>query len=202
MRLDKTALLPVALAASLFLLLGACARTTSTTPTVSGPAGQTVADTGLSSLDLYRLVPGDIVKVDVYREPDLSTEYSIEPDGRINFPLLGRIPASGSTTSTLEKIIARGLSQGYLVNPDVRVSIAKYRPIYVGGAVNRPGEYTYKPGLTAQQATTLAGGTTRFASEDKIYVQRYGKGPEKRYRITPDTPIYPGDIITIEERLF
>ncbi len=154
------------------------------------------------NLDLYNLVPGDEVKVDVFREKDLSRVYTVEPDGRINFPLLGRIPAAGQNTSTLEKIIARGLSQGFLVDPDVRISVTQYRPIYVGGEVTKPGEYPFKSGMTAQQAVTLAGGTTRFAAEDKIYLQRYGQDAKQRQRVTPGTLVYPGDIITVEERLF
>ncbi len=131
----------------------------------------------------------------------MSGDFTIESDGKINYPLLGRVAVSGTTTAELERSIRNGLAQGYLVSPDVRATVVSYKPIFVGGEVKSPGEYPFTPGLTAQQAATLAGGLTRFAAE-KYYVQRSSTGPDQRFRATPDTFVYPGDIVTIEERLF
>lgn len=153
------------------------------------------------SPDVYRLISGDVVRVDIYQEPDLSGKFKIEPDGTINYPLLGRIPAEGESLDMLQRRLRKRLSEGFLVDPDVRVAIESYKPIYVIGAVRGPGEYGFKPGLTAQQAITRAGGPTKFASE-KIYVQRNGTRPEQSYRISADTHLFPGDLISVEERLF
>lgn len=150
---------------------------------------------------VYRLNTGDRLQIKVFQEPELSGDFTVESDGRINYPLLGRVPVAGSTTDTLEKTIQRGLSQGYLVSPDVRATVISYKPIFVGGEVKSPGEYPFSPGLTAQQAATLAGGLTRFAAE-KYYIQRNASGSSERFRAAPDTFVYPGDIVTIEERLF
>lgn len=172
------------------------------------PAGQarvpvaTQTANPASILANYRLTPGDVLDINVFRESEMSGKYTVEQSGSINFPLIGKVTAAGLSADNLERKLKFELSQGYLVNPDVRVSVAKYRPIYVGGAVKSPSEYAYKPGMTAQQATTLAGGVTRFASKDKIYIQRYGTSPEEAYRVTPETLLFPGDIISVQERLF
>ena len=84
---------------------------------------------------------------------------------------------------------------------DVQLSVAEFKPVYVGGAVSKTGEYPYKLGLTVQQAVTLAGGLNRFAAE-KYYIQRFGESPEQRFRATADTPLYPGDVLTVDERIF
>ena len=149
----------------------------------------------------YQLNIGDKILITVFQEPDLSGEFTVESDGRINYPLLGRIAVARNTTSILETHIKRGLASGYLVSPDVRATVVAYKPIFVGGEVKQAGEYPFKPGLTAQQAVTLAGGITRFAAE-KYYIQRNAATPDDRFRATPDTQVYPGDIITVEERLF
>lgn len=184
--------------AGFVVALSGCANTASTTmPTA--PENSEQQPTFQASI--YRLNIGDSVEVKVFQEPDLSGEFTVESDGNINYPLLGRVGVASRTTSGVETQLRQGLSAGFLVNPDVRVTVVAYKPIFVGGEVKRPGEYPFKPGLNAQQAVTLAGGMTRFASE-KYYIQRNETGPDDRFRATADTSVYPGDIITIEERLF
>lgn len=184
------------LAPWLFVCLAtACSGTQERSPS------ERVGDYRALSPDIYRLIPGDSVSISIYQEGDLSGKYRIEPDGTINFPLIGRVPAEGETIEQLERRLQRRLSEGYLVDPDIRVSIAKYKPIFVVGAVRSPGEYAFKPGLTAQQAIFRAGGPTKFASE-KIYVQRNDQPPSQSYRISADTALYPGDLISVEERMF
>ncbi len=153
------------------------------------------------TLDLYRLAPGDVLAIKVYREEDLSGRYRIDPDGTLNFPLLGRLAVAGQSADWTERMLEKRLSQGYLVDPDVQLSVAEFKPVYVGGAVSKTGEYPYKLGLTVQQAVTLAGGLNRFAAE-KYYIQRFGESPEQRFRATADTPLYPGDVLTVDERIF
>lgn len=182
--------------------LTACANNMPAPPSSQGSPGASAA-AGQSGFraGIYRLSSGDKLMITVFQEPDLSGEFTVESGGQINFPLLGRIAVTGLTTSEVEKRLERGLAAGYLVSPDVRANIVAYQPVFVGGEVRKAGEYAFRPGLTAQQAVTLAGGITRYAAE-KYYIQRSGAGPDERFRAVADTPVYPGDIITVEERLF
>nr|MBV6630643.1 polysaccharide export protein [Oceanococcus sp. HetDA_MAG_MS8] len=149
----------------------------------------------------YLISPTDTVRIDVYREPDLSGEYYVDPSGTINFPLLGRVGVAGETVSALENKLRLSLSQGYLVDPDVRASISKFRPIYITGAVAKPGAYPFTPGMTVQQAIVLAGGETRFAA-DRYYLQRNNDSTDKQLRISNRSVLFPGDVIIIGERVF
>jgi protein involved in polysaccharide export with SLBB domain len=138
----------------------------------------------------------------VLGETELSLIALIDSAGYINYPFLGHLRAIDQTVRELERRIRAGLANGYLRNPDVRVSIAAYRPVFVSGQVRQSGAYPYTPGLTAEKVLTLAGGLTQFASSRRIYVQRAGQSQEQRIRIERDSPVYPGDTVIVEERLF
>lgn len=153
------------------------------------------------SADTYAISPTDLLQIDIYREQDLSGQYYVDPSGTINFPLLGRVAVSGSTAQQIELNLESRLSRGYLVDPDVRITVVKYRPIYISGQVAKPGEYAFAPGMTVQQAITLAGGPTRFAAE-RYYLQRYSERDSEQKRVTGNSLLFPGDLITIGERIF
>ncbi|MGH8461594.1 MAG: polysaccharide biosynthesis/export family protein [Stenotrophobium sp.] len=150
----------------------------------------------------YRLGIGDVVRVEVRDEPDLTIEVQLQADGLIKYPFLGSLRASGITVTQLQREITAGLRAGYLVNPDVRVRVISYRPFYVTGQVVRAGGYPYVLGLTVEKAAALAGGFTDRASMKKIYVIREGYTQAQRQKVTLDTPVYPGDTIVVEEGLF
>lgn len=169
-------------------------------PVLREQAAAPVADPLDASV--YKLGGGDVVRIDVLGEPDLSLDALVDPSGFINYPFLGKIQASRLTVRELEARIRTGLRSGFLVNPDVRVALAKYRPVYIGGQVRQPGAYPYSVGLNVERALTLAGGLTPFGSTGRIYLQRYGAPNEGRMRVELDTSVLPGDYIIIEERLF
>jgi protein involved in polysaccharide export with SLBB domain len=151
---------------------------------------------------VYRLGSGDAVRIDVLGEAELSLEALIDPSGLINYPFLGTIQAAGSTVRELELKIRNGLQGGYLVNPDVRVGLARYRPVFVSGQVRQPGSYPYTLGLNVEKAITLAGGVTPFGSTSRVYRQRNGISDDDRVKVTLDSAVLPGDYIIVEERLF
>lgn len=151
---------------------------------------------------IYRLGSGDVVRIEVLGEPELTLDALVDPSGFINYPFLGKVQATLLTVRELERRIRDGLRGGYLVSPDVRVSLAKYRPVYIGGQVRQPGVYPYALGLNVERALTLAGGITAFGSTGRVYVQRFGSPEGVRARTELDAPVYPGDYIIIEERLF
>ena len=145
---------------------------------------------------------GDRVSVSVFGEPDLSLEGDIDATGHLSYPLLGRVAALRKTADELAKDIAAGLSNGYLRNPDVRVAVIQYRPVYVTGQVNRPGAYPYTAGLTVEKTLALAGGLTRLASERGIFLQAEDAPASQRRRVALDAPVFPADTLVVEESLF
>jgi polysaccharide biosynthesis/export protein VpsN len=153
-------------------------------------------------LSAYRLGIGDRVRVSVFGEPDLSLDGDVDATGNMSYPLLGSVPAAKKTAAELANTIAKGLAGGYLVNPDVRVTIVQYRPIYVTGQVTRAGAYPYSAGLTVEKALTLAGGMTRIGSERGVYLLHEDAPASQRTRVRMDDPVLPGDTLLVEESLF
>lgn len=154
----------------------------------------------------YVLGTNDIIAISVYDEEDLSfEEIRIGDSGRINYPLLGEISAVGNSVSGLEVLIRKGLIDGeFLIDPAVSVRIVAYRPFYIDGEVEKPGSYPFEPNLTLRKAVSIAGGFTERASRSKIVILEEGVDPESDPAQVDslDVPVGPGDIITVEERLF
>src|SRR5689334_14289530 len=133
------------LACCVALLVG-CA---STPPPKHRPAPppRAAAPAPAPDLSAYRLGIADKVRVDVFNEPDLTVEVFVDGTGNISYPLLGAVPARSKTAAELQKAIRDGLAAGYLKDPDVRVTVAQYRPFYAIGQVRKPGPYPYVIGL-------------------------------------------------------
>ena len=192
--------LPVRLAAILCL---AAALAGCTLP-LFGARSSPSSSTAVSAPDLsaYQLGVGDRVRIDVYGEPDLSLDALVDPTGRISYPLLGSIPALRKTAREIQDHLTRGLTGGYLINPDVRVTVIQYRPFYVIGQVRKAGAYPFVTGQTVEKALALAGGLTNIASTRKMFLLREDTPSEQRLRAGLDTPVLPGDTLLVEESLF
>jgi protein involved in polysaccharide export with SLBB domain len=155
------------------------------------------------SLSNYRLGSGDVITIEVLGEDDLKRDrIRLSDAATISYPILGEIRLSGKTVSELERIIREGLRGRYLVNPQVTVTINEYRSFYINGQVQRPGGYPYVPGLTVLKAVTIAGGLRERAARDKIFVVRENDPAQQRVQIGMNDPVFPGDILTIEESFF
>lgn len=119
----------------------------------------------------YKLQPGDVLQINVWKETDLQSEALIRPDGGISFALAGDLQAAGRTTDELREelqIRVRKLVPDAVVT--VAVKAANGNRIYVVGKVNRPGDFGLNRPIDVLQAISLAGGTTPFASTDGIRV--------------------------------
>lgn len=150
-----------------------------------------------------RLQAGDKVKVVVFGEDKLSTDYEVGANGAIAMPLVGSIHAAGMTGKELEGSIAGRLRSGQILrNPQVTVNISTLRPFYVLGEVEKPGEYAYYNGLNVMSAAAKAGGYTYRASKSRVMIQRAGEKGFKEYPLSPDIPVFPGDLINVPERYF
>lgn len=150
----------------------------------------------------YHLGAGDHIIIQVYDEEELSMEIHLNDSGILNYPYLGEVKVAGLTVLELEQLLSDGLRGEVLINPDVSVSIAEYRPVYVNGEVKRPGGFPYQPALTVEKAVSLAGGYTERASRSNFTVVRASDPSKTVVDVPANGPVYPGDIITVERSFF
>jgi polysaccharide export outer membrane protein len=176
----------------LVLLLAGCGGPGAGLPPIeSGPSGT------------YHLGPGDQIRVITLGEDRLTGEFRVNDSGALALPLLGTVHAAGLTTAELEQVLGARLVQAQLIrDPSVSVEVSAYRPIFVLGEVNHPGEYPYQPGLTVVSAVAVAGGFTYRAVEDRASIVRGSEGKAVEWRAERQTFVRPGDVITIYERRF
>ncbi|NGZ09601.1 MAG: hypothetical protein CV088_09470 [Nitrospira sp. LK70] len=146
----------------------------------------------------FFLGPEDVLKVTVWKSPDLSGEVTIRPDGTITMPLIGDVPAAGLTANVLAKRIAERLTE-YISSPIVTVQVKEVNSyfIYVLGEVVKPGKYPLKSYANVMQGIALAGGFAPFASKNKIKVLRNvstgSEGHEEKRQI--EIPVRYDDIL-------
>jgi protein involved in polysaccharide export with SLBB domain len=156
-----------------------------------------------SQLSTYKLGSGDVISIRVMGEDDLKRErVRLSDAGTVSFPVLGEIRVKGMTVGALEEFITQGLKGRYLLNPQVTVSIDEYRNFFVNGQVEKPGGYPFSPGLTVRKAISVAGGFRERASREKLSIISDDDSTQKPRRVGLDTPVRPGDILTIEESFF
>ncbi|MDH3589707.1 MAG: polysaccharide biosynthesis/export family protein [Gammaproteobacteria bacterium] len=129
--------------------------------------------TAQNAVDRYGLNAGDILQISVWREPEMSREVLVRPDGKINFPLVGDVDAAGRTPEEVQAEIIERLEQ-YI--PDAVATVAVINvsgnKIYVLGKVLRPGEFTATRAVDVMQALAMAGGLNQFAASNKIKILR------------------------------
>ena len=147
----------------------------------------------------YLLGVGDKIKIQVFEEPDLTFEITIDNSGMFSYPYLKQIKLVGKTLAQLEKEIADGLSGKVLKNPNVTVNLIQYRPFSIGGEVKSPGSYPYEPGLTVIKAINLAGGVTEKGSADRFELDRIKPGDNEEVSLS--TVVQPGDTLIVLQRL-
>jgi protein involved in polysaccharide export with SLBB domain len=161
-----------------------------------------LAPSRMSSDPGYHLGSGDKVRVIVYGEDDLGGEFEVDGSGFVRLPLVGQVQAAGLTVHDFEQMVMTRLSDGYLRDPHVSAEVTTYRPFYIIGEVNKPGEYAYVNGMNVVTAVALAGGYTYRATDDDVHVRRNGSQKEEELPANERTIIYPGDIIRVAERFF
>jgi polysaccharide biosynthesis/export protein len=130
----------------------------------------------------YKIGPQDVLRIDVWKEAEISRSVPVRPDGKISLPLLNDVQASGLTAMELANVITEGLKK-YINSPQVTVSVFEInsRRVYVTGEVTRPGAFPLLPNMTVLQALTSASGFTQFARTKKIYVLRSEGGRQVKH---------------------
>ena len=186
--------------AALAMLLSGCGATAQGPGAHLSPASTAAMAAATSPSDL-RFGPGDQIKVVVFGEDTLTGDYTVDDNGNVTLPLAGSVHAAGLTQASLQSSIASHL-RPYLRNPRVTVEGTTYRPFYVLGEVQKPGQYTYQSGLNVLSAIAIAGGATYRASTSKVYIQRTGSTSLTTYPMSPSVPVMPGDVIKVPERYF
>jgi len=140
-------------------------------PAVAGPAPGVAA--AASTVPGYVIGLGDVLRIVVWKEPDLTGDVTVRPDGMVTVPLVGDVMAAGRVPSQLAATLVGGFQQ-FLEGPRVTVTVvqAVSARIYVVGQVMRPGEFPLSGHLTVLKALALAGGFKDFARTDGIVVVR------------------------------
>jgi polysaccharide export outer membrane protein len=125
----------------------------------------------------YRLQPGDVVAVSVWKEQDLQREVLVRPDGALSFPLAGEVNVDGKTIEELRVALVERLKR-YVPDPVVTVSVKEIggNRVYVLGKVARPGEFPFSSPVDVMQALSLAGGATPYAEVNDIVILRRDNG--------------------------
>lgn len=153
----------------------------------------------------------DNIEIRVFREDELTTRGQLSADGTISMPLIGPVRIVGLNTDQAAALITNKLADGYLVKPEVGVSIEARvrRTVTVLGHAQRPGvfELPAHRRLTLVEAIGMAGGVTRIANSKKITLKRGGDVRTINLKdITSgggvDISLQDGDVITVPEGLF
>ncbi len=157
----------------------------------------------------YKIGPQDLLRIDVWKELEISRTAPVRPDGKISLPLLNDVQAAGLTPMQLAAVISDGLKK-YITNPQVTVSVAEInsRRIYVTGEVLKAGAFPLLPNMTVLQALSSSGGFSQFARVKNIYVLRKEDGKDVKHPFNykdvvsgkkPEQNILlqPGDVIVV-----
>lgn len=191
------------------LLLQACSSGKVVTPPFTS---------NTSVLEEYRIGVGDDLRINVWRNEELSLAVPVRPDGKISMPLVGDILAADLTTKELSDNIVRSLTS-YVRNPQVTVIVTNpsssdfQRRVRITGAVRNPQSIAYREGMTVLDLVLMAGGTNEFASGNNAKLYRKSNDQVKVYpihlndlinrgKVETNYPLQPSDIVTVPERAF
>jgi polysaccharide export outer membrane protein len=201
----------------------ACAQTPVTaTPTTPQPAPQQ-AETppplppdAVTNPD-YVIGPGDAIQIFVWRNPELSVNVPVRPDGKISTPLVEDVVAVGKTPSQLAREIEKALAE-YIRSPQVNIivtnPVSTFSQIKVIGEVKSPQSVPYREGLTVLDAVLAVGGLTQFAAGNRAKIVRKGKdGKDTEIKVRLDALVHkgkvsenvallPGDVLIVPASLF
>jgi protein involved in polysaccharide export with SLBB domain len=117
------------------------------------------------------LQPGDLIRLKIWREPDLSGDYRVDETGTATFPKIGQLPLSRLSTDSLKSLLVSGYAD-FLQNPSIEVTFL--RRINVLGEVNSPGLYDIDPTMTVSDVLAMAGGISPEGDAKKIELVRRG----------------------------
>jgi polysaccharide export outer membrane protein len=196
-------------AVALMVLVAAC----------TGPTAElTPASTAeREPVSLYRIGPGDTIRVFVWGNPGLSDEVPVRPDGRVSIPLLEDVEAADKTPTELGREIEEQLS-AFVADPLVTVIVTEFvgpfrEQVRVVGEATEPRAIPYRDDMTILDVMIEVGGLTEFAAGNRATLVRIADGQEQQYRVRLDdlvrdgdisanVAMRPGDVVIIPETFF
>ena len=163
-----------------------------------------------SAISAYKINPGDVLSVTVWKEEDLQRQVLVRPDGAFSFPLAGEIQATGKSVEDVREILVERLSE-YIPDPVVTIATEAIQgnKVYVIGQVNRPGEFIAAARIDVVQALSIAGGFTPFAQKNDVLILRRGPDGsqqsmnfrynevEKGRDLQQNLVLRPGDVVIV-----
>ena len=157
----------------------------------------------------YIVGDSDIIRVNVWKEPEVSQTVVVRTDGNISLPLINEVKVSGMTPLQIQDMVAEKL-KGFLNNPQVTVTVIEIRSkrAFITGEVARPGTYSLNAQTTVLQLIAQAGGFTPFAKKDGIVVLRTEDGRQSRLKFKynevvqgkkteQNIALHPGDTVVV-----
>ena len=184
----------------------------------------TIVSTGAFAQSSYQIRSGDSLQIEVLEDPGLNRSVLVLPDGSINFPLVGTIPAAGRSVNDVRADLSAALASKFASAPSVFVGVgtlavvtpqasaaAATMSVYAMGEVASPGKADVAPGTTVLQFLAQAGGFTRFAAQKRVQLRRIAKGgAEEVYifnydgtgasGISGSTRMQSGDVLVVPQR--
>ncbi len=145
----------------------------------------------------YRVGPGDVLKVNVWKHEELSQQVTVRPDGKFSLNLIGDIEADGRTVDEIGTDIFKRSAKYFQDNPPVTVQVSEVRSykIYVVGEVQRSGEFTPNHQVTVLHGLAMAGGFTRFANGNRIVIGRKDSHGDRRIPFDYDAVVSDGQLV-------
>ena len=197
------------IALALLLPVAGAAQPTVSTQAPLESAGGGAAEEGVSTPLDFVIGPDDVLGILFWRDPSLSGDVTVRPDGKITLPLLNEVDAAGLTTDELRHRLTEEASR-YLDSPNVTVVVRQInsRKIYITGEIAGPGTYPLSTSMTVMQLIATAGGLREYANGGKIVIMRVEDGVEKLYKfnykhvlqgknIRQNIKLMPGDTIIV-----
>jgi polysaccharide biosynthesis/export protein len=165
-------------------------------PVPAAQGGPYVAETP------YTLDSGDRLRIVVFGQQNLTNTYLVDAGGRIAMPLIGSVEARGRTPQQLTQAVAAQLRRGFMRDPSVSVEVVAYRPFFILGEVNTPGQYPYVAHMTVETAVAIAGGYGPRGSKDDVTISRAVRGVTTTFEAPMTFNLRPGDTVRVKERWF
>lgn len=188
------------------LLLAACAHRAALAPEAPVPPQGD-----------YLIGAGDVVNINVWRNPEVSVSVPVRPDGKITTPLVEDLQAAGKTSTQLARDVEKALEK-YIQQPMATVIITSFvgpydQQIRVIGQAAKPQALAYRQGMSLMDVLIAVGGVTDFAAGNKANIVRTVDGKERMVGvrlqdllrdgdISANVPMFPGDVLVIPESLF
>ncbi|MCX7869831.1 MAG: polysaccharide export protein [Terrimicrobiaceae bacterium] len=189
------------------LLLAAGLWGCASAPETASPGESTPPDDGL-----YRLRAGDVVMIEVFQEPYMTTRQRVLGDGTISVGLVGRVEVGGLTVAEAAKRVEARLAEKQFVNPQVTITVESYAPrrFVVWGQVRNPGSFVIpaEENITLPEAIAMAGGNSEIGDLRRVTVMRREGGARRKISINALGPradsfyVREGDVIRVAETIF